>query len=83
MENSAEQAKNHASAQVKGSQITHHHLKLKLTLPVMTELPSNTQNTDNAANDTAQELLIKLRQKQGHVVGKFPAFLVVGYGLIM
>lgn len=34
----------------------------------MTELPSNTQDTDNAANDTAQELLIKLRQKQGNWV---------------
>lgn len=34
----------------------------------MTELPSNTQDTDNAANDTAQELLVKLRQKQGNWV---------------
>ncbi|TAE61006.1 MAG: hypothetical protein EAZ87_03735 [Nostocales cyanobacterium] len=31
----------------------------------MTELPSNTQGTDHAANDTAQELLVKLRQKKG------------------
>lgn len=34
----------------------------------MTELPSNTQDTGNAANDTAQELLLKLRQKQGNWV---------------
>lgn len=34
----------------------------------MTELTSNTQDTDNAANDTAQELLVKLRQKQGNWV---------------
>ncbi|WP_353932152.1 RuBisCO accumulation factor 1 [Okeanomitos corallinicola TIOX110] len=34
----------------------------------MTELPSNTQDTENATNDTAQELLVKLRQKQGNWV---------------
>ncbi|MBK1990693.1 hypothetical protein A0J48_024790 [Sphaerospermopsis aphanizomenoides BCCUSP55] len=34
----------------------------------MTELPSNTQDTDNTVNDTAQELLVKLRQKQGNWV---------------
>jgi hypothetical protein len=34
----------------------------------MTELPSNTQNNDSAVNDTAEELLIKLRQKQGNWV---------------
>ncbi|MFM2063728.1 MAG: hypothetical protein RLZZ507_3399 [Cyanobacteriota bacterium] len=34
----------------------------------MTELPSNTQDTDNAAHDTAEELLVKLRQKQGNWV---------------
>ncbi|MEB3150681.1 MAG: RuBisCO accumulation factor 1 [Sphaerospermopsis sp.] len=34
----------------------------------MTELPSNTPDTGNAANDTAQELLVKLRQKQGNWV---------------
>ncbi|MBD2295008.1 hypothetical protein H6G06_16345 [Anabaena sphaerica FACHB-251] len=34
----------------------------------MTELPSNTQDPANTANDTAQELLVKLRQKQGNWV---------------
>jgi Rubisco Assembly chaperone C-terminal domain/Rubisco accumulation factor 1 alpha helical domain/Rubisco accumulation factor 1 helix turn helix domain len=34
----------------------------------MTELPPNTQDTDNTANDIAQELLVKLRQKQGNWV---------------
>ncbi|MGM3307015.1 RuBisCO accumulation factor 1 [Anabaena sp. WFMT] len=34
----------------------------------MTELPTNTQDTENATNDTAQELLVKLRQKQGNWV---------------
>lgn len=31
----------------------------------MTNLPPNAQNPENAANDVAQELLLKLRQKQG------------------
>ncbi|HLO88600.1 MAG TPA: RuBisCO accumulation factor 1 [Nostocaceae cyanobacterium] len=34
----------------------------------MTELPPNAQNLENTADDTAQELLVKLRQKQGNWV---------------
>ncbi|MBD2166095.1 hypothetical protein H6G04_17010 [Calothrix membranacea FACHB-236] len=34
----------------------------------MTDLPPNAQNPDNADSDTAQELLTKLRQKQGNWV---------------
>ncbi|MBE9035051.1 RuBisCO accumulation factor 1 [aff. Roholtiella sp. LEGE 12411] len=34
----------------------------------MTDLPPNTQDPDNAANDVAQEFLRKLRQKQGNWV---------------
>lgn len=34
----------------------------------MTDLPPNSQNLDNADSDTAQELLRKLRQKQGNWV---------------
>ncbi|MEO3706702.1 RuBisCO accumulation factor 1 [Trichormus azollae] len=43
----------------------------------MTELQSNSQYTDHTVNDTAQELLVKLRQKQGNWVewGKAIAFL--------
>ncbi len=43
----------------------------------MTELQSDSQDTDHTVNDTAQELLVKLRQKQGNWVewGKAIAFL--------
>ncbi|WP_016951050.1 RuBisCO accumulation factor 1 [Anabaena sp. PCC 7108] len=34
----------------------------------MTEVSPNAQNSDNVANDMAQELLVKLRQKQGNWV---------------
>jgi Rubisco Assembly chaperone C-terminal domain/Rubisco accumulation factor 1 alpha helical domain/Rubisco accumulation factor 1 helix turn helix domain len=34
----------------------------------MTDLPPNTQNPQSSANDNAQELLLKLRQKQGNWV---------------
>ncbi|AFY49139.1 hypothetical protein Nos7524_3343 [Nostoc sp. PCC 7524] len=34
----------------------------------MTDLPPNAPNSENAANDSAQELLLKLRQKQGNWV---------------
>ncbi len=35
---------------------------------IMTNLPPNAENSDNAAEDVAQELLRKLRQKQGNWV---------------
>lgn len=34
----------------------------------MTDLPPNTQNPENATDDVGQELLVKLRQKQGNWV---------------